>query len=112
MRKIFLLLAGYLFASLSLLAQSKTISGKVSDDQGSPLVNASVMVKGSTIGTTTKNDGTFSINLPANAKTLVISAVGMTPQEINITNKTQVVVSLKSLDQSMEEVYVVAYGTV
>jgi len=111
MRKFLLLLAGYLFASLSLVAQSKNVTGKVSDDQGNPVANASVMVKSSNIGTTTKNDGTFSITVPSTAKTLVISAVGMTAQEINISNQTQINVNLKSVDQSMQEVVVVAYGT-
>src|SRR5262245_55324943 len=111
MRKVLLLLAGYLFASLSVFAQSKTVSGKVSDDKGDPVVNASVMVKSSNIGTTTKTDGTFTLSVPASAKTLVISAVGMVAQEISISNKTTVEISLKTVDQSMQEVVVVAYGT-
>ena len=111
MRKFLLLLAGFLFASLPLFAQSKNITGKVADDQGNPIANASIVVKGSNIGTTSKMDGTFSLTVPASAKTLVISAVGMTELEIAIGTKTDFNVSLKTNEQSMEEVVVVAYGT-
>jgi len=111
MRKFLLLLAGFLFASLYLLAQSKNLTGKVADDQGNPVANASIAVKGTSIGTTSKIDGTFSLTVPPSAKTLVISAVGMTEQEITIGNKTEFDVSLKSNEEALEEVVVVAYGT-
>ena len=99
MRKFLLLLAGFLFASLHLLAQSKNLTGKVADDQGNPVANASITVKGTSIGTTSKIDGTFSLTVPPNAKTLVISAVGLTEQEITIGNKTEFDVSLKSMNK-------------
>lgn len=74
MRKLLVALTAVLLFSGQLLAQ-KTITGKVTDEKGDPIPNASVMVKGSTTGTVTSNDGTFSITLPANAKTLVFSSV-------------------------------------
>ena len=57
-------------------AQGKTVSGRVADAKGSPLANASVTVKNTRVGTTTKDDGTFFLDVPANTRTLVISAVG------------------------------------
>ena len=82
MRKLYLLLLGVVFAVAPALAQ-RTLTGKVTDEKGNPVANASVVVKGTTSGTTTKTDGTYSLNLPANAQVLVISSVDMIAQEIN-----------------------------
>ena len=70
MRKLYLLLLGVVFAVAPALAQ-RTLTGKVSDEKGNPVANASVVVKGTTSGTTTKADGTYSLSLPANAQVLV-----------------------------------------
>ena len=69
--KIFLF-AFLLFFSVQGVAQ-KTITGKVSDENGNPLSSVSVLIKGAKTGTTTNNDGMFSILLPSNATTLVFS---------------------------------------
>jgi hypothetical protein len=76
-----------------------------------PLANVSVLVKGASTGTTTNIDGTYSLTVPANAKTLVFSFVNMTTQEAAI-NSSNVSVSLSAATRSMDEVIVVAYGTV
>ena len=68
-------------------------------------------MKGTTVGTTTVNDGSFSLTVPATAKYLVISSLNFTSQEISIVGKTDVSVSLKGLAQNLEEVVVVGYGT-
>ncbi len=83
MRKLLTALAAVLFFSVQLFAQ-KIITGRVTDDKGAPIANASVIVKGTRIGTVTKADGTFSISVTENAKTLVISSVDMLPQEMAI----------------------------
>ena len=83
MRKMFLLLWGVVFFAAQALAQ-RTISGKVTNDKGAPLQNVSVMVRGTTTGTITKADGTYSLTVPANAKALVFSAVDMSPVEMAI----------------------------
>ncbi|MEK7200032.1 MAG: carboxypeptidase-like regulatory domain-containing protein, partial [Bacteroidota bacterium] len=104
-----------LFACLlvtSSQAQNKTISGKVTDAKdGSPLLGASVVVKGSKLGTQTGADGTFRIAVPSSVTTLVISSVGFASQEINIQNKTSVEVSLKATNEQLGEVVVIGYGT-
>ena len=111
MRKLFLLMLGVLFVAGQLLAQSRTISGKVTDPKGAPVPNASIMVKGSTIGTTSKTDGTFSITVPASARTLVFSGVGLAEQEVSIGTRTVLEVSMKAEDKNLTEVVVVGYQT-
>lgn len=110
MRKLLVALTAVLLFSGQLLAQ-KTITGKVTDEKGDPIPNASVMVKGSTTGTVTSNDGMFSITLPANAKTLVFSSVNMGTEEVSVGSQTNINISLKNADRSLQEVVVVGYGT-
>ena len=112
MRKLLLLWVGCLFLLGQALAQqSRTVTGKVTDDKGSPIANASVTVKGTSIGTTTDAAGSFSLNIPESAKALVISSVGMAQQEITIGSRTAFTVSLQTTEQALQEVVVVAYGT-
>ncbi len=85
MRKMLLLLLGGLLLSAQLLAQTRTISGKITDETGAPLPNVSVIVKGTSTGTTTKEDGTFSLTIPANAKALEFSIIGYKARTVNIT---------------------------
>lgn len=94
-----------------LTAQSHTVKGKVTDDKGAPVPNASVLVKGTTIGTATGSDGTFALSVPASAKILVFSSVGFNSQEFAIGSKTAFNVSLQASTQNLEEVVVVGYGT-
>ncbi len=110
MRKLYLLLMGVVFFATQAMAQ-RTITGKVTDEKGNPLPNASVIVKGTTIGTTTKTDGTYSLNVPANGRTLVISSVNMLTVEVSIGSKTSIDATLVNEDKTMEEVVVVGYGT-
>ena len=111
MRKLLTALAAVLLFSVQLFAQ-KIITGTVTDDKGLPVANASVVVKGTRIGTVTKADGTFSISVPANAQTLVISSVDMLPQEMAIGSQSTINVSMKADDKSLQEVVVTGYQTV
>ncbi len=110
MRKLLLLALCQLFLLGFVLAQERTISGKVTDEKGSPIASASVMVKGSRLGTVTKPDGTYSITVPASARTLIFSAVGSATQEANIAGQTEINLSLKYDAREGQEVVVVAYG--
>lgn len=110
MRKLLLLFVAVALCVCQLWAQ-RLITGKVTDDKGSPIPNASVIIKGTQTGTVTKFDGTYSLSVPANAKTLTISAVDMDPQELTVGNETAINVSLKPADKSLSEVVVVGYGT-
>jgi TonB-linked SusC/RagA family outer membrane protein len=91
-------------------AQQRTITGKVTDEKGAPIINASVIVKGTNTGTVTKNDGTYSITVPANAKTLVISSVTMEEAQIDIGSQTVINVSLQTIGKNLQEVVVTALG--
>ncbi|HEX7904423.1 MAG TPA: SusC/RagA family TonB-linked outer membrane protein [Chitinophagaceae bacterium] len=94
-------------------AQDKTITGKITDSKdGSPVVGASVQPKGTKTGTSTKADGTFSINVGPNVTTLVISSVGYDTQEISITGQTSVNVSfVPNAGANLNEIVVTGYGT-
>ncbi len=83
MKKQLLLLATVLLACGSVLGQ-RTVTGKVTDTDGMALLGASVLVKGTTIGTTTDLDGTYSLEVPADATTLVFSYTGYNQQEVQL----------------------------
>ncbi len=109
MRKLFLLLWGVVFFAAQAMAQ-RIITGKVTDEKGNPVSNVSVLVRGTTTGTTTKADGTYSLEVPANAKALVFSSVDMSPVEAPIGTGSQLNATLKNEDKTMSEVVVTAFG--
>lgn len=112
MRRFLMLMLGMLLLSMQLLAQNRTITGRVTDANGAPIPNASVQVKGTTVGTITGSDGTFSLAVPATARALVVSAVGQTAQELPITSQSSFDVQLQAgAQQNLQEVVVVGYGT-
>jgi TonB-linked SusC/RagA family outer membrane protein len=93
-----------------LQAQQRTITGKVTDENGNPVVNASVVVKGASIGTVTKFDGSYSLRVPDNAKTLVISSINMKAVQVDIGDQPVINVSLKTNEGNLQEVVVTALG--
>ena len=110
-RKLMLLLA-CLFVGIGLVtAQTQKVTGVViSEEDGQPVIGASVLVKGTQIGTITGVDGDFTLSgVPSSAKTLQISFIGMKTEEVAI--KSHVKVTLKSDSEMLDEVMVVAYGT-
>lgn len=113
MRKILcsLLAVLLMLIQLGVQAQERTVSGKVSDATGMPLPGASVTVKGSTLGTSTGADGSFTLRVPANAKSLTISAVGYSGQDIAIGSRSVFDVSLAVEGKGLDEVIVTGYGT-
>lgn len=110
MRKILMLMLSVFVLSTQMFAQNRTVSGKVSDANGNPIAGASVLVKGTRIGTTTNQDGSFSLNVPAKARTLTISSINMAPQEVAISGESMTI-SLDTKANKLEEVVVVGYGT-
>ena len=109
-RKLMLLLA-CLFVGIGLVtAQTQKVTGVViSEEDGQPVVGASVLVKGTTLGTITDVDGNFNLsNVPSSAKTLQISYIGMQTQEVVIKPSLKVV--LKADAQKLDEVVVTAMG--
>ena len=111
MRRILLFMLSMLLISSQLLAQNRTITGKVTDDKGNPVPNASVTVRGSKTGTVTSQDGTFSIVVPANVKTIVVSSVGLDAKEVVVSADNSYSIALTSSANDLQEVVVVGYGT-
>lgn len=102
----------FLFFSLSILAQSKTVTGTVTDEDGAGVAGASVVVKGSNLGTNTNANGAFSITVPASARTLVISFVGLSSEEVSIGDGPLNVKLKNAASNDLNEVVVVGYGSV
>jgi len=110
MRKLLFSLLGILFFCAQLLAQNRTVTGKVADDNSQPVVGASVIIKGTRTGTVTDSKGDFTLNIPSNAKTLVITGVGFVSHELAIGSETNFTVVLKQDATAMEQVVVTGYS--
>lgn len=100
-----------LLPSVIAFCQTKVIDGKVTDDKGAPLPGVSVSANGTTQATQTKADGSFSISVGANAKTLTFSSVGFASQDVPIRGNT-ISVSLLPQANNLGEVVVTALGVV
>jgi TonB-dependent starch-binding outer membrane protein SusC len=109
MRKLLFLIMVFVVTISSTMAQ-KTVTGNVTAD-GSPLPGVTVVVKGTTVGTVTDPDGNYSLSVPANAKTLLFSFIGMKPQEIEIGTQSSFNVVLMPDVIGLEEVVAIGYGT-
>jgi iron complex outermembrane receptor protein len=112
LRSFYILLFSIFLSAQILLAQTRKITGKVTDATlGTPIQGATVQVKNTGIGTVTDASGNYSINFPANASVLVFSYVGFTIQEITVGDKSVVDVKLAASADKLSEVVVVGYGT-
>lgn len=90
--------------------QQKVVSGVVKDAGGEVIAGADVMVKGTTIGTSTDARGSFRLDVPSDA-TLIVSFLGFATQEIAVGNRSEIVVVLQDDSQFLKEVVFVGYGT-
>jgi TonB-dependent starch-binding outer membrane protein SusC len=90
-------------------AQSRTVTGKVSDSKGEPVPSATVTVKGTSTSTSTAADGSFSISVSSGSKTLVISSVGFDTREVAISDNMSI--TLETKNAALNEVVVVGYGS-
>jgi len=106
-----LLIAAVFFLSANVLfAQQKTITGTVKDVNGKPVIGATVAAKGSAAATQTNSEGNFSLSVPGGAQKLTITSVGFASQEISITGKSNISVSLSNASSELSEVVVTALG--
>jgi TonB-linked SusC/RagA family outer membrane protein len=92
-------------------AISKVITGKVIDENGLPLPGVTVTLKGTTSAVGTDVNGAFKIEVPNNQAVLVFSFIGYASQEVSVSEKSVINVSLKNDAKSLNEVVVVGYGT-
>ena len=97
--------------TLLVSATDQLVTGTVSDEAGQGLPGVSVVVKGTTRGTSTDATGMFRLSVPDAQAMLVFSYVGYEPQEIAVNNQTTFSISLKADNKSLNEVVVVGYGT-
>jgi TonB-linked SusC/RagA family outer membrane protein len=111
MKKLLLTLIVLIGFSSGLIAQ-KVVTGKVTDENQNPLAGVSVIIKGTTVGTLTNADGTFSLSIPVNARTLSFSFIGMKSNDLEIGDQTTVNVVMSVDVGLLEEVIVIGYGTV
>ena len=112
MRKILLLGLMLFLVNAVAFSQGRVITGTVtSTEDGLGVPGATVLVKGTTIGTATDIDGKYSINVPAGSNVLVYTFVGLTSQEVNIGNRSTINVALESDVTALSEVIVTGYGT-
>lgn len=110
----------YLFLSLlattaitpAVFSQAKSVSGTVKDEKGNPLTGATINIKGTKLSVTTGADGSFTLSLPPNARTGVVSYVGMQTEEVSLTKTGPLQIVLKVSSANLGDVVVVAYGTV
>ena len=115
--KLLRLLRSTLFASLTLLfsftafSQNFPVQGIITSADGQPLAGVTVQVRGSSITTVSGADGSFSINAPSANSVLVLTYVGFTSQEVSIGGKSQLTVNMIPLDNSLQDVVVIGYGT-
>ncbi|WP_375418432.1 SusC/RagA family TonB-linked outer membrane protein [uncultured Hymenobacter sp.] len=110
-----LLALGALLMLLPLLSQAqatRAISGKVTDGQGGGLPGVTVLVVGTTVGTSTGADGGFELQVPETATSLSFSFVGYSAQTVSITGKSSVQVTMREDAQALGDVVVVGYGSV
>ena len=105
-RDLFLLSLLCLGVAQSLLAQSGSVKGKVTDEKGEAIPGVSITVQGTQQGTLTDAEGVYSIDVANNA-TLVFSFLGYLKQEVAVSNRSTIDVSLKTDTKALEEVVVV-----
>ena len=99
-----------LLASASAFAQTKTVTGTVTDAANEPLIGASVLVQGTSTGTITDMDGKYSISVTPE-DVLAFSYVGMTSQTIKVGTQNVINVTLKEDSQVLAETVVIGYGS-
>ncbi|PTX15261.1 TonB-linked SusC/RagA family outer membrane protein [Pontibacter mucosus] len=113
MRKVLLFSLVMLLALVNQAwAQSQTVTGKVTDaSSGQPLPGVAVIVKGTTTGTTTGIEGNYSVNVPSGDATLIFNFLGYVAQEVNVSGRSTINVSLSEDAKALEEIVVVGYST-
>jgi TonB-dependent SusC/RagA subfamily outer membrane receptor len=110
MKKLLLGLA-LLFCATTILAQTRTITGKVTDEQGNALSGISVVVKGTTNGTTTNTNGVYSLTISSSAKTLVFSGINYPNTETAIGGTDIINQTMQVAGRVLDEVVVTGLGT-
>ncbi len=111
--KNFVLFLTALLMSCHVMAQQNHVTGTITDgNDGSPLIGANVLVKGTAVGTISDLNGGFSVNMPSGRNVLVVSCIGYKTQELTIKpGQKTVSIVLREDTELLDEVVVVGYGT-
>ena len=112
MRKLLLMLSAIFLLLVNSNAQNKAVTGKVTDDKGKALANVSIIVKGTTTGTATASDGTYSISVGPEAKSLQFSSLDFESQEVKIGGRSTISISLIPTSKELTEVIVTGISKV
>ncbi len=89
----------------------RTVTGKVTSEEGESLIGVNILIKGTSTGTITDIDGNYSLNVPSEESVLVFSYTGFGSQEVQVGNQSVINVTLSEGSELLEEVVVVGYGT-
>jgi hypothetical protein len=108
--RVLVILGVLLCFSTLLTAQQKIITGIVKDQKGEPIIGATIVGKGTSLGTLSDADGKFKLSLPVNINVLSVSYLGMKALDINLKGNT-VEVTLLEDELLLGEVVVIGYGT-
>ena len=111
MRVVLLVICAVAATTASTLAQNKTLTGTVTDATNLGLPGVTVAVKGTTVGTITDIDGRFTLSVPATARTLSFSFVGMVNQEVTIGNQSSFSIRMVEENIGLQEIVVVGFGS-
>lgn len=111
MRKLLLTFAMSMLVCLTIQAQNRTVTGRVVDETGQPLPQATVLEKGTSNGTSTDTDGRFSLQISQTGSTLIFRFLGYTSLEEVVGNRTTINVTMQPEVTNAGEVVVVGYGT-
>ena len=90
--------------------QGRTVTGKILDETGEPLIGVSVLLKGTAVGTITDLDGNYSLEIPSDNSILVVSYIGYKTQNITVGKNNQLNIKMEADTQTLDEVVVVGYG--
>ncbi len=104
-------LAACFFLSASVLAQERVVTGTVkSVEDESVVAGVNIVVKGTTIGTISSGDGSYSLNVPEQAETLIFTFIGLAPKEVLIGSQSVIDVSMETDIKQLSELVVTAFG--
>ncbi len=112
LKKNLAILLLFLITTLSIKAQNLSVSGKVTDENGKALEGATVLEKGTKNSAVTGSGGTFQLNVSSGKARLIVTFVGHELLEVTVGNQKELSVTLKSLNESLNDVVVVGYATV
>ena len=104
-----MMVAALALCSGNAFAQNRSVSGKVVDGTGAPIIGAAVMVAGTSNGTVTDIDGQFVLTVPANA-ILNVSCLGYAEKQVEVGNQSAITITLEEDTTFLEETVVIGYG--